>query len=121
MRPGLRVVTLVAGFFLGLTTLAAAQTGTASLRGTVSDPSGATVPNARVTLINKERGFERSIMTGNAGGYEFLQVPPGTYQMLVEMAGFQKYEQTGVQLLVDNPVTINVKINVGAANEVVEV
>jgi hypothetical protein len=116
-----RVVTLVAGFFIGLTTLAGAQTGTASLRGTVTDPSGATVPNARVTLINKERGFERTITTGSTGGYEFLQVPPGTYQVDVEISGFRKYEQPGVQLLVDNPVTINVKLNVGAANEVVEV
>ena len=48
--------TLIADAF-GLATLAGGQTGTASLRGTVTDPSGATVPNAKVSLINKERGF----------------------------------------------------------------
>ena len=121
MRTRSRVVALFAGLIFSLTTLVSAQTGTASLRGTVTDPSGATVSNARVTLTNRERGFERTIMTGSAGGYEFLQVPPGTYQVDVEVSGFQKHEQPGVQLLVDNPVTINVKLSVGAATEIVEV
>ena len=85
MRSRSRVVALFAGIILTLTTLVSAQTGTASLRGTVTDTSGATVSNAKVTLINKDRGFERTINTGSAGGYEFLQVPPGTYQLNVEM------------------------------------
>ena len=121
MRSRSRVVALLAGLIFSITTLVYAQTGTASLRGTVTDSSGAIVSNAKVTLTNKERGFERTIMSGSAGGYEFLQVPPGTYQIDVEMAGFQRHEQTGVQLLVDNPVTINVKLSIGAATEIIEV
>ena len=121
MRTGSRVVALLAVLIFSLTALVSAQTGTASLRGTVTDSSGATVSNAKVTLLNRERGFERTINSGTAGGYEFLQVPPGTYQLTVEMSGFQRHEQTGVQLLVDNPATVNVKLSVGAATETVEV
>ena len=121
MRLPSRVVALLAGLIFSLTTFVSAQTGTASLRGTVTDSSGATVSNAKVTLLNTERGFERTINSGSAGGYEFLQVPPGTYQLKVEMPGFQRHEQTGVQLLVDNPATVNVKLSVGAATETVEV
>src|SRR5579863_3359776 len=102
MRFALRVVTLLAALTFTLGTLLTAQTGTSSVRGTVSDPSGATVSNAKVTLINRERGFERTVNTDSTGGYEFLQVRPGTYQLTVEMTGFQRYEQRDVQLLVDN-------------------
>ena len=121
MRLTLRVVTLLAGFIFALGALLTAQTGTSSLRGTVSDSSGATVSSAKITLLNRARGFERTVNTGSSGGYEFLQVPPGTYQLNVEMAGFQKYEQKDVQLLVDNPATVNIRLTVGAATEIVEV
>jgi hypothetical protein len=121
MHSGSRVVTLLIGFFLTVSTLISAQTGTTSLRGTVSDSSGAAVSKAKVTLSGAERGFERSVATGDSGGYEFVQLQPGTYQLTVEMAGFRKHSQKAVQLLVDNPTTINVKLEVGAPTEVVEV
>lgn len=121
MRSRTRVVSLLAAFIFAICVLASAQTGTTSLRGTISDPSGAAVTNAKVTLINAERGFERTVTTGGAGGYEFLQLQPGTYQLGVEIAGFRKYEQKSVQLLVDNPTTINVKLTVGTTTETVEV
>src|SRR5215472_7275145 len=119
MRP--RVFGLLAVFLLAISVLANSQTGTTSLRGTVSDSSGAAVSNAKVTLINAERGFERTVMAGSTGGYEFLQLQPGTYQLEVEMSGFRKYQQKELQLLVDNPATINIKLVVGAATETVEV
>src|SRR5215472_5072727 len=119
MRP--RVFGLLAVFLLAISVLANSQTGTTSLRGTVSDSSGAAVSNAKVTIINAERGFERTVMAGSTGGYEFLQLQPGTYQLEVEMSGFRKYQQKELQLLVDNPATINIKLVVGAATETVEV
>ncbi|HEY6765324.1 MAG TPA: carboxypeptidase regulatory-like domain-containing protein, partial [Candidatus Sulfotelmatobacter sp.] len=94
---------------------------TTSLRGTISDPSGAAVVGAKVTLSSVERGFERSTTTGGAGGYEFLQLPPGNYRLTVETAGFRRAEQKQVQLLVDTPATINVKLEVGTPMELVEV
>jgi hypothetical protein len=121
MRSASRVITYLIGFLLAVGVIAWAQSGTTSLRGTVSDPSGATVSGAKVTLTNAERGFTRSVTTGNTGGYEFLQLQPGTYQLMVEMPGFRQSEQKHVQLLVDTPATINVKMEVGTATEVIEV
>jgi hypothetical protein len=94
---------------------------TTSLRGTVTDPSGAAVANAKVTLANAERAIERTTTTGQTGGYEFLQLPPGTYQLSVEATGFGRYEQKNIQLLVNNPGQADVALKVGATSEVVEV
>ena len=72
-------------------------------------------------LINSERAFQRSTTTGTEGGYEFLQLTPGTYSLVVEMAGFRKYEQKAIQLLVNTPANTNVTLDVGATTETVEV
>jgi hypothetical protein len=94
---------------------------TTSLRGTISDPSGAVIPNAKVSLLNTDTGFQRSTGSGAEGNYEFLQVLPGTYRLLVEAEGFRSYEQSSIQLLVNNPATINVTLQVGQRTETVSV
>jgi len=121
MRSGWPVIALFSAFILAFGTLVWAQTATTSLRGTVTDPSGAAISNAKVTLVSSDRGFERTTRTETSGEYEFLQLQPGTYQLTVEMAGFRKYEQHGIALLVDTPVTVNARLIVGAATEIVEV
>ena len=121
MRSGSTVVTVFSGVLLFVGSLMFAQTATTSLRGTVTDPSGAAVANAKVTLANPERGFERTATTTASGGYEFLQLMPGTYMLTVEITGFRRYEQRNVQLLVDTPGTVNVALVVGTNTETVEV
>ena len=121
MRSASRVVALLIVLVLAVSTLSSAQTGTTSLRGTVSDPSGAAISGATVTLTSAERGFTRTVQTGATGGYEFLQLQPGTYALTVEMSGFRKSEQKQIQLLVDTPANISVALEVGTATEVVEV
>jgi len=101
--------------------LAAGQAGTASLRGTIIDKSGAGVPGAKVQLNNKSQGFERETVTGNEGEYEFLALPPGAYSLTVEKDGFRKYEQPKLQLLVNLPATLNVTLEIGSTAQVVEV
>ena len=59
--------------------------------------------------------------TGSAGQYEFQQVPPGTYMLSVEMTGFRRQEQKGIQLLVSTPATLNVTLDVGTISETIEV
>src|ERR1700719_837359 len=120
MRSGLRLVTVIVSL-VALQTLVWAQTGTTSLRGTVTDKSGATVAQAKVRLTNPERGLERTTTSGPTGEFEFLQLQPNTYQLNVEMTGFAKYEQKNVQLLVDVSATIKVTLDVGAMTETVEV
>ncbi len=98
-----------------------AQTGTTSLRGAVSDKTGATVANAKVTLTNVGQALKREATTTNTGEYEFLALPPGTYALTVELTGFRRFEQKNLQLLVNVPTTVNVTLEVGTTTETVEV
>src|SRR4029077_19208759 len=77
-------------FVLGLAILGlvasgtSAQTGTTSLRGIVTDQSGAAITGARVILNNAQQGLHREDVTGSGGEYEFLALPPGVYVLDVE-------------------------------------
>ncbi|HKH99548.1 MAG TPA: TonB-dependent receptor [Candidatus Sulfotelmatobacter sp.] len=121
MRSSSRVVILLATSLLALQGLTFAQSATTSLRGTVTDPTGAAIPGAKVTLSSAERGIVHTATSGASGGYEFLQLQPGTYQLTVEKADFRRYEYKNISLLVDTPTTINVKLELGSRTEVVEV
>ena len=98
-----------------------AQTSTTSVQGTVTDPSGGAVANARVELTNVESRLERNVTTGLQGEYRFQFVPPGDYKLTVSAPGFSRYEQTDLQLLVSTPATVNVQLKVGTAAETVSV
>jgi hypothetical protein len=94
---------------------------TTSLRGIISDQSGAVIPHAKVTLSNTATGFERTSNSSAEGNYEFLQVLPGTYRLTVESEGFRKLQRENVQLLVNLPATINVSLEVGRRTDTVSV
>lgn len=94
---------------------------TTSLRGTVSDPSGAAIPNATVQLVNTDTGFSRTATTDAQGDYVFNAVLPGNYTLTVEASGFAKFEQKSVQLIVNLPATLNLKMKIGAASQTVTV
>lgn len=111
----------VLGAALALFSSAAWGQATTSLRGTVTDPSGAAVPNATVHLVNSDTSVERAAKTDQQGSYVFAQVQPGNYVLRVEAAGFSTFEQKGFQLLVNLPATIDVKMKVGTASTTVEV
>ena len=106
---------------LGLTSFVFSQTSSTSLRGTVTDPSGSVVSGATVTLENTESNTKRTVITSIQGDYQFLFLPPGTYSLTVATAGFERYEQTGLQLLVNTPATANIRLKLGRATEVVTV
>ena len=94
---------------------------TTSLRGAVTDPSNAAIPNATVHLVNTDTSAARTVTTDQQGAYVFTEVVPGNYVLRVEATGFSNFEQKGFQLLVNLPATINVKMKVGAATTTVEV
>jgi hypothetical protein len=98
-----------------------AQTGTTSLRGTILDKSGASVAGATVTLTDNSVGLQRNVVSSSTGAYEFVSLAPGTYSLKVESPGFRAYEQKSIQLLVNNPATVNVTLSVGSTSETVEV
>lgn len=94
---------------------------TTDLRGTVTDPSGAAVANANVVLKNVDTNLERNTITTADGNYGFHAILPGSYQLTIEAQGFKKYVRSGVTLYVNLPATIDVKLEIGAVNQVVEV
>ncbi len=94
---------------------------TTSLRGAVTDPSNAAIPNATVHLINTDTNLERTTTTDQQGGYVFSEIQPGHYVLEVDANGFSKFEQTGFELLVNLPATINVKMKIGSATQTVTV
>jgi len=98
-----------------------AQVGTTSLRGTVTDKTGASVADAKVMLDNLSQAFHREVLTNTTGGYEFLALPPGEYSLSIEKAGFRRFEHKKVQLLVNSPATVNATLEVGATSETIEV
>src|SRR5205823_217501 len=100
---------------------ALAQTATTSLRGTITDPNGALVTNAEVTLSNTATGFSRATKTAGDGVYQFLQVPPATYTLTVEAGGFATLKQDNVILQVNLPSTLDLSLQVKTTSEVIEV
>ncbi|HEX8763507.1 MAG TPA: carboxypeptidase-like regulatory domain-containing protein, partial [Candidatus Acidoferrum sp.] len=87
----------------------------------MTDKSGAVIAGAMVTLTNAGLGLTREATTSSTGEYEFLALPPGTYALTVEKSGFRKFEQKGLQLLVNTPTTINPALEVGVVSQTVEV
>ena len=116
-----RAVAWQLAVFSLLCSFVVAQSSTTSLRGTVTDASGASVAHADVTLSNPERAVERAAKTGTEGEYEFLQVPPGTYRLDYVELRLPHLDQTGLQLLVNTPATANVKLEIGTTSETIEV
>jgi Carboxypeptidase regulatory-like domain len=113
---------LIIGFaFLAVVTCVRAQTGTTSVRGAVTDKTGAAIVGAKVTIINAAQGLHREAVTDGSGGYEFLALSPGDYSLMIESKGFRKFEQKNLQLLVNSPATVNATLEVGAASEIIEV
>lgn len=100
---------------------ASAQTGTTSVHGKVLDSTRATVEGASVTLANQGQGISRTTATPSTGEFEFIALPPGAYVLTVERAGFKKYQQTNLQLLVNVPTSVNVVLQVGTSTTQIDV
>jgi hypothetical protein len=98
-----------------------AQTQTATLRGKVTDNSGAVIPNVQVTLTNTEQGRSWNVASNSEGVYEFVQIPPGRYALSVEARGFKKYQHTGMTLEVAQVAALDVAMELGSVSETVEV
>jgi hypothetical protein len=94
---------------------------TASLRGTVADPTGAVIPEATVTIKNYENGSFRKTSTDINGEYSFLQVAPGDYNVVAEKPGFATITSVHVKLLVNTPATLELKMSLSTLGETVNV
>jgi hypothetical protein len=97
------------------------QAGYGSIAGTIQDPAGAVVPNAKITVTNMATGIGAHTTSLGDGRYLAAQLPPGTYQISVEVAGFKKYVSSGTVVQVDDKLAIDIKLEIGAPTETVTV
>jgi len=88
---------------------------TASITGTVTDPSGAAVSGAQVTVNNAAHGISHDATTNGSGDFLFAALPIGSYDITVGATGFKKYEAKSVVLNVAEKARLNVKLEIGAA------
>jgi len=111
---------LIAATLLLLTSVAQAQFR-ASLRGTVSDPSGAVIPGATVTLVDKETNETRTSVSDDSGIYTFNALAANHYRISVEREGFKKKEVSEVVPIPDQPNALNLQMEIGDAQQTVTV
>lgn len=112
---------LLTAMVLSASAFAQAEAGGAALSGTVLDPTGATVANAKVSVVNNETNLSRTTQSNDAGLYSFTQLPVGTYELSVEAPGFKSAKRTGISLRVGAVAALDVSLEVGATQETVSV
>jgi len=101
--------------------LAFAQRDLGTVTGTVTDATGAAVPNAKVTLANTATGVSYDTVTTGTGAYTRPALNPGTYTVTVQAPGFQKAQQSNVIVNPGTPVAVDLILQVGEATQTVEV
>jgi hypothetical protein len=125
MRKNLNLYVCVAAADICLVTgsqvLPAQSAGTGALAGTVTDSTGAVIPNATVVVTNTDTNQSRTTTTGNDGTYKFALLPPGTYRVRFSAVGFKAAEVPSVTVNVTETPVLDRSLDVGAQAEAVVV
>ncbi len=98
-----------------------AQSASATVNGTITDPQGEVITVATVTLTNQDTGITRHTTTNAAGYFVFLDITPGSYNLTISKTGFRTNQLAGLSLLVNQTLTENQTLSVGAVTETVKV
>lgn len=106
-------------FLLG--TVAFAQEFRATVTGRVTDPSGAVVPDATLTITNVATGAATVVKSGGTGDYYAPFLAPGPYKLTVTAPGFRQFQRVGLQLDTGATVTVNVALQIGSSSQTVTV
>src|SRR5205823_9835820 len=101
--------------------VARSQTVQGVITGTITDPTGAVVPGATVTITNVGANVSQTTTTGSDGSYRFPLVPPGTYTVEVKAANFATVRASGLVVEASQTVPYNVKLELARAQQVIEV
>ena len=115
-----RAVSLLAAAFI-LSAAVFAQSNTGSITGVVTDPNGAVVPNATVTVTNQGTNEKRTVQADGEGRYEVLSLPTGTYTVQASSGGFQATSVKDLRLAVGDKARADVVMAVSGADVVVQV
>lgn len=108
-------------FIASIADLCRAQSITATVRGLVTDSSGGVLPKAAISVRQVETGFARTVETDNSGKYEVSNLPPGTYEISAELAGFKRFVRKGITLSTGQESPIPIAMEVGEVNQQVVV
>jgi len=106
---------------LAVTNVSFGQDTNASLTGTVTDPSGAAIPNAKLTIVNEATGFQSAAVSDASGEYSFHNLTPGIYDLSVSAAGFKSTAEKGLELAVNQSARQDVHLPLGQAGETITV
>src|SRR6185437_9854547 len=105
---------LISGFLFG-------QIIVSSIVGSVTDPSGALVPNAHILVKNLKTGISVAATAGTDGAYSVPGLMAGTYEVTVSAPGFDSFKATGITLLSAQTARVNATLAIGSSNQVVTV
>src|ERR1700722_3296354 len=97
------------------------STSTGTVSGQVMDPQGAAIAAAEVKILDPSTNTSRAAITNEAGRYDFFNVPPGNYNVIVTRPGFSETKLANQRVSVGFVLTLDVKLQVGSASTVVEV
>src|SRR5437773_4068103 len=119
MRKGL--LSAVALLCLVLCTHSFSQTSNATLGGTISDATGALIPGVTITATNTGTGIVTTVLSNEAGAYQFASLQTGTYKVSAELSGFRTQTYNEVALGISQQVRLNFTLQVGSVAQSVEV
>jgi hypothetical protein len=108
-------------FAMVLTATLSAQTYRGRILGLVTDPTGAVIPGAQVTITNTATGISRSLVTASSGEYAAPDLEPAPYVVTIEAAGFQRFRRTGLRLEVARDIRVDAVLRPGSVNTTVTV
>jgi len=112
---------LLAACLLVLPAAAVAQGYFGAVTGVLTDPTGAVMPGAKVTLTDQNKGYAFNATSDEGGRYLFRSVPPGVYSVTAQMPGFEKMIRTGIRVDVNQHATANFSLKVSSLSQTVEV
>jgi len=115
------VLGVIAGMLANSTWVNAQTTGLGTISGTVTDSSGAMVPQAKVKITNMATGVSRDSVTNGTGYYEVGALIPGKYKVLVSLPGFQDLLREGITLEADARVSVPMQVSVGQSVQTIVV
>src|SRR4030095_7422343 len=115
------VVCAVALLLFATSVSAQVDVATATLKGSVSDPAGAVVPGASVTVISAERGVAKTAVSDASGNYQIPLLQPGKYAVKIEAQGFSSYYTNDLTLTIGQVAVLDAKLEVGSVSTQVQV
>jgi hypothetical protein len=118
----LNALVMVLASIMMISQIATAQGNRGTISGTVTDPSGAVVPNATVKLVDVAKGKEvRTIQTDSSGNYRMIEIDPSIYNLVISAPNFTEFQKVNIKVEPNRNLSINAALTVGGSTNVVSV